>query len=66
MHSLIESTDGMTASTATADNVNTSVQQMITMIQSATNDLGSASGTGSGNPLQLVGTTISVCIGLTT
>ncbi|VDB88860.1 unnamed protein product [Peniophora sp. CBMAI 1063] len=51
--------NGMTASTATSDNVNTSVQQMITMIQSATDALGSASGTGSGNPLQLVGTTIN-------
>ena len=52
----------MTADTATASNVNTTVQQIIPMIQSATNALSSASGTGSGDPVQLIGSTISVCI----
>ncbi|KZV72716.1 hypothetical protein PENSPDRAFT_750696 [Peniophora sp. CONT] len=51
--------NGMTASTATVDNVNTHVQAVKTMIQTATTAIGSAKGTGNGNPLMLVGTTIN-------
>ena len=52
----------MTAQTATADNVNTSVQKIKTLVQTATTAIGQAHGSGSGNPLTLVGTTINVCI----
>ncbi|KZV72725.1 hypothetical protein PENSPDRAFT_649490 [Peniophora sp. CONT] len=51
--------NGMTARTATVDNVNTQVQAIKTMIQSATTAIGSASGNGNGNPLMLIGTTIN-------
>ena len=54
--------DGMTSSTATTDGVNTVVQQIISLIEGATSDLGSASGVGTGNPLSLIVNLISVCI----
>ena len=50
----------MTASTATVDNVNTSVQKVKTLVQTATTAIDSARGSGSGNPLMLVGTTVNV------
>ena len=54
------SPDGMTAATATADNVNTHVQQAKTLLQTATTAIGKARGNGNGNPLMLVGTTMNV------
>ena len=50
----------MTASTATANNVNTSVQKVKTLVETATTAIDSARGNGNGNPLMLVGTTINV------
>lgn len=61
MHTLIESIDGMTANTATVDNVNTSVQKVKTLVQAATTAIQSAKGSGSGNPLMLMTTTVNVC-----
>ena len=51
----------MSSSTATVDNVNTSVQKVKTLVQTATTAIGSAHSSGSGNPIMLVGTTINVC-----
>lgn len=51
----------MTASTATPDNVNTSVQKVKTLITTATTAIQSANGNGNGNPLMLMSTTVSVC-----
>ena len=52
----------MTAETATADNINTHVQQAKTLIETATTAIGSARGNGNGNPLMLVGTTMNVSL----
>lgn len=52
----------MTASTATVANVNTSVQKIKTLIQTATTAIGSAQSTGSGNPVMLTSTTVNVCL----
>ena len=54
----------MTASTATANNVNTSVQKVKTLVETATTAIDSARGNGNGNPLMLVGTTINVRMSL--
>ena len=55
-----ESTDGLTADTATPDKVNDIVISIKVLIETATAACGKASGVGSGNILVLISITINV------